>query len=150
MDTEVDRTEEGNSRGGRPQSVGGCEGGKEGLARMGAEAETERGKVHQGGEITVFRGLCHAGHWLIREMFVKSSQQNAMHVLGRIFAFLRGSQASYGRRINYQLGVCVTHIFHPNTVLKNTLREHFLSTELEDYFESIMSLFVSLKRHCMI
>lgn len=30
--------------------MGGCEGGKAGLARMGAEGETERGEVHQGGE----------------------------------------------------------------------------------------------------
>lgn len=61
-----------------------------------------------------------------------------------------GSQASYGRWINYWLGVCVPHIFHPNTVLRNTPREHFLSTELKDYFESIKSLFVSLKWRCVI
>lgn len=45
---EADRTEEGKAEW-RPQSVGGSEGGKAGLARMGAEGETGRGEVHQGG-----------------------------------------------------------------------------------------------------
>lgn len=101
---------------------GGSEGGKAGLARVGAEGETGRG----GSAPRRWKLLClgdsamqgfGSSAW---EMFVKSSQQNATHVLGRIFAFWRGSQAFYGRWINYRLGVCV----YPHISPQHSLKEH--------------------------
>ena len=120
-DPEVDRAEEGNSRGRRPQSVGGCEGGEGVLARMGAEAETERVKVHQGGEITVFGGLCHAGLWLISLRNVReklSTECNAC--IGQNICLLEGLP-SFLWKMDKLPARCVCY---PHISPQHNLKEH--------------------------
>ena len=93
--------------------------GREGLARLVPRGEGGLGEERAKELGILFLALEPAGIWLIglTNGNEKLSAERKAHVLANTFAFLRHSQAFYGRWRNYQPGVCVSRTCHPNTDL---------------------------------
>lgn len=113
--------------------------GPEGERGIGEEWAKEVG-------IPVFWGLYPAGIWLV--ILINGDEKLSTECNTRIGQNICLSEGfpSFQRKMEKlpRRYVCYPHI-SPQHGLKNTRREDFTSAELEAYFESIMSLFISLK-----
>ena len=120
-DTEADRTEEGNGRGGRPQVWAGVREGRRGWPGWELKERLTGGKCTKEVKVTVSGGLCHAGLWLISLRNVREKLPTECNAcIGQNICLLEGLP-SFLRKMDKLPARCVCY---PHISPQHSLKEH--------------------------